>query len=69
MTDKPIREMCKGCERNRRTKCAVIKEPGYIYEKRGKCWAKVDTKTALRIEDEIKTKAKLDVKRITSNKT
>lgn len=48
-----IPEMCEGCARARRYDCAVIKEPIYIYNKHGYCWAWVSPERAKEIEEEI----------------
>ena len=57
--EKPIPKMCKGCARNKRTHCEVIKDPEYIYENRGGiCYAWVNPQRAVEIEEEIKGRRK-----------
>ena len=47
-------EECKGCAREGRNICKLIKEPGYFWNKYGHCFAKVDHARAAEIEEEIK---------------
>ena len=49
----PVPEMCLGCARDKRTKCEVVTEPGWIYEHRGTCFARVNAARAKQIEKEI----------------
>ena len=51
---RPVPEMCLGCARDKRTKCEVITEPGWLYEHRGICFAWVNEARAKEIEKEIK---------------
>ena len=47
--------MCSGCANDRRTKCRVINEPGWVYENRhGKCWAYMTKERSKQIESEIR---------------
>ena len=50
---KPVPAMCTGCARDKRTKCEVITEPGYLFENRGSCFARVNARRAKEIEAEI----------------
>ncbi len=52
--EKPIPEMCKGCARNKKMYCEIIKRPEYIYKRRKICFSWVDAKRAAEIEEEIR---------------
>ena len=53
MSQRPVPEMCTGCARDRRTTCEVIVEPGFMYQNRGSCFARVNAARAREIEKEI----------------
>lgn len=49
----PVPEMCLGCARVQKDKCEIITEPGYLFENRGSCFARVNARRAKEIEAEI----------------
>lgn len=53
MVEEIIEDMCNGCARAEGNKCKIIREPRYLYKKRGNCFAKVNEKRAKEIEIEL----------------
>jgi len=52
-SQRPIPKMCLGCARDKGATCEVISNPEFIYEHRGKCFARVNARKAKEIEKEI----------------
>jgi hypothetical protein len=59
-TQRPIPKMCLGCARDKGVTCEVISNPEFIYEHRGKCFARVNGIRAREIEKEIAGAKKLE---------
>jgi hypothetical protein len=56
-SERPVKEMCKGCGHDCGNRCDVIKDPGWVFQHRkGNCFAKVTPEKAEEIENSIRKK-------------
>ncbi len=53
MSEQIVPEMCEGCGWAGKTLCRIIKDPGWIYQHRGNCFARMTPERVREIEHEI----------------